>query len=162
MQKINDSNNSPLYPFKRRSGKDRRKSWRGILPFIFAGRRRNLRREEDRRKIRALDHYSPRLFCLVIVVLMLSLLDAFLTLWLIDHGAIEINPIMNYYLGLGVNAFVAIKYMITVVAVTIVVLSNHLFSRILRIQLGSLLKVFAGCFSLVVAWELFLIAQITI
>ena len=145
---------------ERRSGKDRRaKRFGDIRWFLKTGRRRQIRRQADRRKLFLLDYYPPQLFYLLVLILFLSVVDAYLTLWLIDEGAMEINPIMAYYLSIGPNTFLAAKYLLTVAAVTIVVLMNYAIVRIIPFQFGQLLKLFAGCFAMVVAWELFLIAR---
>ena len=149
------------YPTERRSGKDRRARQFGDLRwFLRTGRRRQIRREADRRKINPLDSYPTELFVVVILVLGLSVVDGILTLWLIDKGATEMNPVRAYYLELGPQIFMLAKYLITVFVVIIAVVMNHAFLRHLKIQFGQLLKVFAGCFAMVVAWELFLMTHL--
>ena len=146
---------------ERRSGIDRRAKRFGDLRwFLKTGRRRHVRRKLDRSKLYMLDYYPPRLFYVLTAVLILSIVDALLTLWLVDRGAVEINPIMAYYLNLGPATFMAIKYFITAVAVTLVVMLNYAFVRFMGFHFGSLLNVFAGCFLLVVVWELILIMRL--
>lgn len=95
---------------ERRSGKDRRKPQRlTIKPLFLKGRRESIRRIEDRKKIAALDYYSPSLFIGVAAVLSLSLLDALLTLTLLAKGARELNPVMKYYLNYGPQVFLSAK-----------------------------------------------------
>lgn len=147
----------------RRSGKDRRKQGPGNYRWLFkSGQRRQLRRQADRRELHLLDSYPPELFHIIVMTLLLSFADALLTLYLIDHGAVELNPVMAYYLKHGSNTFFAVKYMLTAVAVTFVVLLNYFFVRMLRVNLGQMLKVFAGCFAMVVVWELYLVATLVI
>jgi hypothetical protein len=143
---------------ERRSGIDRRTKrfgdWRW---FLKTGRRRQVRRRSDRTQLHALDYYPFKLFFMLVAVLLLSIVDALLTLWLVGNGAVEINPVMAYYLDLGPSAFMAIKYFITAASVVLVVVLNYVFVRFLGLGFGSLLNVFAGCFFMVVVWELFLI-----
>ena len=110
-----------------------------------------MRRKADQRKLHTLDHYPPGLFYVLIAVLVLSVVDALLTLWLIDHGAFEVNPVMAYYLELGPNIFMAVKYFLTVSVVLIGVLLNYAYVRFVRFKFGQILNVFAGCFAMVVA-----------
>jgi hypothetical protein len=146
---------------ERRSGIDRRAKRFGDLRwFLKTGRRRQVRRQCDQLKLHTLDYYPPKLFYLLVAVLLLSIVDALLTLWLVDNGAVEINPVMVYYLDLGPAAFMAIKYFITAAGVTLAVLLNYAFVRFLGVRFGSLLNVFAGCFLMVVVWELFLIIRL--
>jgi hypothetical protein len=148
---------------ERRSGVERRtKRFGDFRWFLKTGRRRQVRRQSDCTNIYTLDYYSPKLFFRFIMVLLLSVVDALLTLWLIDNGAVEANPIMAYYLSLGPGVFLAVKYFITAAAVILVVLLNYVFIRLFRFRVGQLLNVFAGCFAMVVAWELFLIAQLVV
>jgi hypothetical protein len=65
---------------ERRSGQDRRQNqlpW--FQKLFFRGRRLSSRRADDRRRLIPPDRYSPSLSIGVILVLSLSLLDAFLT-----------------------------------------------------------------------------------
>lgn len=152
--------NDDTYLAERRSNKDRRtKRFSDIRWLIKTGRRRQVRRLEDRRKLQMLDEYPPRLLGLLILVLLLSIVDALLTLWLIDNGAIELNPVMAYYIEIGPNIFMAAKYLITASVVIIGVLLNYAYVRFFRLQFGQILNVFAGCFTLVVVWEFYLIVR---
>lgn len=141
----------------RRSGKDRRK--KRFNPFhrpFSSGRRRLPRRQEDRCRFCLFDYYSPKLFYAVILILMLTVADAILTLWLISEGARELNPVMAYFLGFGPTVFMTVKYMITSVSVVIVVLLNYVLVKRVRLRIGDLLHYFAGCFAAVVVWEIVL------
>jgi hypothetical protein len=150
----------PFIFIERRSGIDRRKTrFGGIRRLVFSGRRSNLRRADDRRKLAILDHYSPRIFAIIVATLLLSLVDALLTLVLISNGAVELNPVMAFFLSKGDSTFVIAKYLLTSISVTIVVLINYVFIRIFRAHVRDLLIYFAGCFALVVAWELFLMVR---
>ena len=154
--------NEPMtYTTERRSGKDRRaKRFGNLRWFLKTGRRRQVRREADRRKITQLDSYPTELLIAIIFVLGLSVVDGILTLWLIDRGATELNPVMAFYLEQGPQIFMLVKYLLTAFVVIITVVMNYVVLRLLNIQFGQLLKVFAGCFAMVVAWELFLVAQL--
>ena len=154
--------NEPMtYTTERRSGKDRRvKRFGNLRWFLKTGQRRKIRREADRRKITQLDSYPTELLVVIIFVLGLSVTDGILTLWLIDRGATELNPVMAYYLDLGPHIFMLAKYLLTAFVVIITVVMNYVGLRLIKIQFGQMLKVYAGCFAMVVAWELFLIAQL--
>lgn len=153
----------PAYNTERRSGTDRRaRRFRNIRWLLKKGQRRHVRRESDRHKLQELDAYPTDLFIVVILVLGLSVVDGVLTLWLVDNGATELNPVMAYYLEQGPQVFMAAKYLITAAVVTIVVAFNHAFLHFLKIRFGQLLKVFAGCFAMVVVWELFLMVHLVL
>ena len=144
----------------RRSGKDRREKRFNLFQRPFAsGRRRSMRRQADRRRFYLFDYYSPKIFFAVTLVLLLSVVDALLTLWLIGEGAQEVNPVMAYFLNIGPNAFMAAKYLITSASVVIVVLFNYILIQRVHLQMGDLLHYFAGCFAAVVIWETVLLMR---
>jgi hypothetical protein len=143
----------------RRSGHDRRQGVLSLKNIWSRRRRRQLRREDDRKKIVLFDHYSRSIVIIVVAILLLSVLDAFLTLFLIEHGAIELNPVMAYFLDINTTIFLITKYALTAMSVVIILLLNYAVVRNLNLQARSLLNFFAGIFILVVAWEIFLVAR---
>lgn len=148
---------------ERRSGKERRTKRFNDMWWLFkTGQRRKVRRLSDRRKLQMLDLYPSRMLVWLILVLCLSIADALLTLWLIDNGAIELNPVMAYYIKLGPYIFMGVKYMITVSVVILAVLLNYTYVRAFGLQFKHILNVGAASFALVVMWELFLIARFVI
>jgi hypothetical protein len=145
---------------ERRSGRDRRVRRISNVIWLFRrGRRRNLRRDADRHSLHLMDYYSPDIFYVLVLVLLLSVADALLTLWLLDSGAVELNPVMAYFIDMGENAFMSAKYFLTAFAVVIVVILHYAFVRYSRLRLAALLHLFACCFGAVVAWELVLMVR---
>lgn len=146
---------------ERRSGTDRRTTPRlKIRSWYRGGTREIIRRRADRNTIYIADRYSQSVFGAIILILFFSVLDALLTLYLIGHDATELNPIMAYYLNVGPYAFLIVKYLLTSVAVIILLLCQNAFLRIMRIHAHSLFYVIIAAFMLVVVWELFLISQV--
>jgi hypothetical protein len=120
---------------KRRKIPDRRKS---PTPFIsrysfLGGRRKNVRREEDKQKFAFVDLYSTRLFIILLVLSALSIADSYFTLTLIKENlAVEINPIMAFFLERGSTPFVLFKYLITTLPLFILcICKNRLITRVL-------------------------------
>jgi len=145
---------------ERRSGKDRRQ--KGFKGIFYYRRRRFVRRASDRRKIVLLDKYNGSVLGLMGVVLLLSLIDAWFTLILIDRGAVELNPVMDFYLKLGPAIFVWVKYMLTAVSVSLIVVFNYAFIPSFKIVVGDLLKLFVGGFAAVISWEVFLLVHVVV
>jgi len=146
---------------ERRSGTDRRTAPRlKIRSWHRGGTREIIRRRADRNTIYIADRYSQSVFGAIILILFFSVLDAMLTLYLIGHDATELNPIMAYYLNVGPYAFLLVKYLLTSVAVIILLLCQNAFLRIMRIHAHSLFYVIIAAFMMVVVWELFLIIQV--
>jgi hypothetical protein len=150
----------PNLLIERRSAQDRRKKGFNLFRRPFSTRRRrSLRRQADQQGFYLLDYYSPKIFYAVTLILLLSVVDALLTLYLISAGAEELNPVMAYFLDIGPNVFMMAKYGITATSVVIVVLLNYVFIQRIRLQLGDLLNYFACCFGAVVVWEFVLIIR---
>ena len=146
----------------RRSGRDRRQ--RGIpsvRDLLVYRRRRTLRRAEDRRRFALLDHYGASTGVAFTAVLVLSVTDAFLTLFLLSRGAVEVNPVMAYFININEHAFIWVKYGLTVLGVVIVLLLNYAFMQRFRLHVRRLLNCFVLIFALIVAWEIYLVIRIT-
>lgn len=109
MQNITEKN-------QRRVAHNRRKNPANLLCkyTVIGGRRRSARRKEDRKKYVVLDSYSSRLWIVLLSVLFLCVVDAYLTMLLLDTGiAEEANPIMAFYLGYGPQPFIIMKLLLT-------------------------------------------------
>ena len=153
-----DDRNTYLPPFERRSGLDRRK---GKLPLFsrywLTGRRAEPRRAADRRKLYLEDRYSSRTVTVTLLIVVLSVLDAIFTLNLVDRGAVELNPVMAYYLQKGPMVFFAVKYLLTCSAVMLVFFHKNAYVFNSNWQVKMLFPLLTVPFVLVVQWELYLI-----
>jgi hypothetical protein len=145
----------------RRSGNDRRKQI-GVTVRMLAGdgNRRNIRRHEDQGRIFLVDHYSPVLFVTIVGILFLCVIDAILTLFLLNHGAHEANPIMAYLLSLGSYAFFVPKFVLTIVATICLFIFRGVVVQKINLSTHSLLYFFAWIYVAVVTWELYLVYNV--
>jgi hypothetical protein len=144
----------------RRSGRERRQ--RQQQTFCFgngSGRRRSIRRRRDRAAVYHPDRYSSILFGMIVSILFLSVVDAYLTLFLIDHGAAELNPLMAFYLDIGPQAFLLVKYGLTSSSVLVLLLLSNFLLPGLKINTGSMFMIIFTVFASVVAWELYLVIR---
>ncbi len=119
-----------------------------------------MRRAEDRRRLTLLDRYPSRTLAAALGVLALSLLDAALTLYLIEHGAWEMNPVMAYFLSRGPFAFVVAKYGFTAVATAIFVLLSPLILPRSGIRARHFLRGALFVFAAVILWEIVLLLRL--
>lgn len=141
----------------RTSGDRRRRMLPPLRYLIAGGRRRAVRRLADSHRIVLLDRYSPKLFAAILGILCLSLLDAVLTLYLVEHGSTELNPIMDYFLRKGPLIFTVAKYVLTCIAVIIfLVLANSVVPRS-NFRAKKLFPYALLAFGVVIVWELILI-----
>ena len=138
----------------KRSGTDRRKQdGINVRLLMGDGNRRVIRRQEDQGRIFFVDQYSPVLFVTIVAILFLCVIDALLTLFLLNRGANEINPLMAYLMNIGPYAFFIPKYAMTVFAT----FSLLLFRGVI---IHSLLYLLAWIYVAVVAWQLYLVYYI--
>jgi len=146
---------------ERRSGVDRRgTNGPKLRSLLLGGRREEIRRRTDRQKWAYVDRYQQSLFGVIVIILFLSVVDAILTLLLIHHGAMEINPIMAFYLGLGPYPFLFVKYALTSAGLVVLVLFRGRFITSRWLKADVLLYVILAAFLGVVSWELYLIHKV--
>ncbi len=129
--------------FERRDRKDRRQpSLKGFIYGLFLARRRGPRRAEN-----YLNHYSDwydvKLLVLSLSLLLLSCLDAAMTMRLLSLGAVEMNPIMDELLKKGTNYFIWIKIGVTALCLIVLVAHNRLkIFKVIRVDLILITAVF--------------------
>jgi hypothetical protein len=116
----------------------RRTSVRSILQGAFNPRRRAGRRASDHDT--PIDWHHPRLMLLSLVMLGLSVADAFLTVTLLNRGAEEANPLLALFVILHPSLFAAVKMALTGVSTVLLVAVAQ--SRLFRLIPGRL--VFQG------------------
>lgn len=69
---------------------------------LFGGRRRTVRRTEEREGA-FVDAHGAKLFLMVAAILALNLLDAWFTLLFLSHGGKELNPFVQSILDLATH-----------------------------------------------------------
>ena len=133
----------------------RHHSWRTLTycGFQGRGRRRNARRNEYNYY---LDWYDPRLVFTGIAVLVMSCLDAMLTLTLLDKGAYEANYFMAQLMEISDELFIAVKLAVTAFCIIFLLMHSHF--RVLRITSKRLLQAAAMLYGLLIGYELILLA----
>lgn len=148
---------------ERRSGTERRKNRNlNIRSLLLGGRRERGRRREDRIRTFLVDRYSPFFLAAIVSILFLSVIDALLTLYLINKGALELNPVMAYYLEMGPYSFLAVKYALTSIGVVSFLILRNIYLRPFKMYTGSLFYFVLIVFASVVAWQLYLVARVTV
>jgi hypothetical protein len=138
----------PARGSERRDRSDRRRrAWWSVLYGSFNPRRRRPTRRLDDSRFHPVDWYSARLLAVSLGILLLSATDAFLTAFLLLHGADEINPIMAALVYRSVAMFAGFKMAMTGASVVAMVfLSRYRFMRLIRVEfvLYALLSVYAS------------------
>lgn len=144
--------------YERRSGFDRRKGRTSILSrHWLTGRRETARRQADRQKPYGIDRHSSKTLVAILSIITLSILDAAFTLFLISHGASEMNPVMAYFLDHGPLAFFGAKYLLTCFCVMFIFLNANSYLFGTKVRGNMLLALLAIPFALAVKWQLYMI-----
>lgn len=126
-------------------------SWRTVCYGFLRSRRHVLRREQDA-DLLFLDWHHPWLFFLAVGTMLLSCLDAFMTLQLLERGMVEANPIMAAILGQGTAVFAVSKMAMTGTSILILVfLAKARFMN--RVRTGLFLTVFFSIYACLVCYE---------
>lgn len=119
---------------------------------LFGGRRRTVRRREEREGA-FVDVHGPRMFVLVVAIVALNLLDAWFTLLFLSHGGQELNPVVQFVLDFGGHPwpFVLLKTVGIGFACAFLTMTKHFRSA--RWGLG---VVFVG-YAALLAWHFYLL-----
>jgi len=131
---------------------DRRQfSWRTVVFGFCRSRRRSTRRGAEGEPLYT-DWHHPWLFFLATGTMLLSCMDAFFTLQLIDRGMVEINPVMAMMIGQGTVQFAASKMLLTGLGILILVFLSR--SRMFNLmRTGLVLTVFFSVYACLVCYE---------
>ena len=138
----------------RRGRPDRRRRfwWSLLYGGISPRRRRPARRHADAR-FQAVDWHAPHLWAVSIGILILSGVDAFLTVRLLSGGAVEINPFMALFVEGNGAVFAGMKMAITGICVALMVLlAGYRFMRVVRVD--AILYCVLGAYILLVGHEM--------
>lgn len=139
----------------RRHGYDRRRlTWRTFIQGSVTPRRRLSRRSGEAMAL--VDWHEPHLLFLAIMILLLSVADAFLTLTLLMRGAQEVNPILAFVLQRFPEQFAIVKMALTGMGVLILVaMARATVFRVVRVS-----RVLHWClavYGLLIAYEWWLL-----
>jgi len=143
-------------PAENRVRLDRRRfGWRTVLYGFLRSRRRSVRRTTDAEPMFT-DWHHPWLFFLATATMLLSSLDAFFTLQLLERGASEINPFMASAIGTSTQTFAATKMLLTGFGILSIVFlaRSRLFNRM---RTGLVLTGFFSIYCCLVCYEFVLL-----
>lgn len=145
---------------ERRRGPDRRRNTlRALLIGGFRQRRRTPRRDNERH-LAALDWHHPQWLAVGILILLLSVADAFLTVTLLGLGANEANPFMEPLVADAGQSFAAWKMALTSGGVILLILVARM-RAFGRIPVGAILYGVLFGYVALVGYELWLLEHLT-
>ena len=136
---------------------DRRSRKRPPLKYlIFGGRRASARRDSDKKDFIFVDRYSPRFMLLFVLLVVLSIADGIFTLYLLEHGATETNPIMAFFLNMGPWSFMIAKFFLTCSGLLCLLVLHNFYIRPLRTRVKIIFPAFIAIFILILGWQIYL------
>lgn len=126
-------------------------SWRTVFYGFLRSRRRSTRRGDEGEPIYT-DWHHPWLFFLATGTMLLSCMDAFFTLQLLDRGAVEVNPVMALVLSKSTLTFAATKLLLTGLGILMLVFLSRL--RMFNLmRTGIILTIFFSFYACLVCYE---------
>jgi hypothetical protein len=141
----------------RRAQSDRRETptspWGAFPP--AGGRMRN-RRASEHRQPYFVDRFSLVMFITVLMLASASIVDAVLTIQLIEAGAREINPLMAHLLDHGIEPFLLGKYLLTVAGLPLLLIFQNYYLFGTRVRVGYLVPMAVGLYLVLIAYQLVL------
>ena len=142
-----------LEEFEKRNPNDRRRQpTPGLSRYTLFGRRKGFRRKIDELKGGYVDHYSSRLFFFLVLIVGLNVLDALLTLMILDLEGWELNPIVRSVIDLYGERYWVWKF--AIVSVSLVLLCLHSGFR----RVKTLVVCIGFVYLAVIFYQIFLIA----
>ena len=122
---------TPAMAAERRARADRRRRvWWSVVYGSFNPRRRTPSRRFEESGYQSLDWHSAHLLAVAIGILLLCVVDACMTITLLQGGAAEVNPIMALVIYRSVAVFAALKMGLTSLGVIFMVfMARYRFMR---------------------------------
>jgi hypothetical protein len=155
-----DQEPRPRANVERRAEPDRRQTptatWRAFLP---AGRRMRNRRGSEHRRPYFVDRFSCGMLLGVAMLILASLVDAILTVHILQAGGEEINPLMDRLLSHSVEAFVLGKYVLTVVGLPLLLIFKNYYLFGTRLRVGHLVPAAVATYGVLIGYQILLIHQ---
>jgi len=119
---------------------------------LFGGRRRHIRRDDEREGA-FVDVHGPFVLFVVLAIVALNLMDAFFTLLFLSHGGQELNPVVQWVLDSTWHPWPFILLKTVGIGMACAFLTMAKFFRPARIGLAFVL---VG-YGVLLGWHLFLL-----
>jgi hypothetical protein len=120
--------------------------------YILFGQRKGLRRRIDQEKGGYVDRYSSGLFLILVLIIGLNVLDALITMMILELGGRELNPIVQSVMDLCGEKFWVWKFAIVSLSMVLLCLHSR-FKPVLAVCIGS-----GFIYLAVLFYQIFLIA----
>jgi hypothetical protein len=152
------ASDSPAQPdAEKRARPDRRQKptspWWAFPP---AGRRMRNRRADEHRRPYFVDRFPPAMLIFVLMLSIASMIDAILTIHLLEAGGDEINPFMDRLLEHGILPFLLVKYVLTVGGLPLLLIFKNYYLFGTRVRVGYLIPLAVAMYVVLIGYQLVL------
>jgi hypothetical protein len=117
------------------------------------GQRVQSRRTSEHDQHYFVDRFPARTLVWIIVLLTLSISDAYITLILLENGCEEVNPVMDYLLNHGPMTFLVGKYFLTAAGIPVLLLFKNYFLFGTRFRVGYLIPLFVLMYVVLISYQ---------
>jgi NADH:ubiquinone oxidoreductase subunit 2 (subunit N) len=112
-----------------------------------------VRRASEAGQPHFVDRFPAGQWLWIVLLLAATLVDAVLTLCLLEAGCEEINPLMGHVLQRGVLTFLVCKYVLTVAGLPVLVIFGQFSLFGTRLRVKHLLPVFVILYVVLIAYQ---------
>ncbi|MDX1812440.1 MAG: DUF5658 family protein, partial [Gammaproteobacteria bacterium] len=132
---------------------------KSFLYSFFMRRRKTIRRREDLEASVYVDVHDTGTVVLFTSVILMCVIDAIFTMFIMNHGGEEINPFMNYLIAKDVMTFFWVKFSLTSFGMLFLV--SHKYFVFYRVLKGlHVIKIIFSMYFILVAYEISIIYTI--
>jgi hypothetical protein len=125
----------------------------GLSRYTFGGRRKGFYKESDHQKGGYIDHYSSKLFIVLVTILGLNVLDVILTMVILEHRGFELNPLVRSAIEVYGDRFWVWKY--GIVSSCLLLLCLHIKFKGVK----TMIILICSIYFTVVLYQIFLITK---
>ncbi len=141
---------------QQRTEKDRRKT---PTPFFgrntLRGRRMQARRGDENSNY-YVDRYEYKYLFLILGLVLLSILDAYFTLNILQGGGIELNPLMEFLISRNSKLFLGVKVFLTAFCILFFLIHKN-FYIFGRLRMSAILNTVFLLYITLIIYEIYLI-----
>ena len=94
---------------------------------------------------------------MLVLTLVLSIADAFLTLRLVGQDIGELNPVMDYFLRMGPFQFIMIKWFMSAFGLTTLLVLKNYYLWQGRVKVVAVLVIFPFLYLLLISYEVLMV-----
>ena len=140
---------------RRKIGERRQTSTTPLSRFSFRGSRKKNRRTNEAENY-YVDRYESHYFVMIVSILILCVMDAYLTLKILHFGGQELNPLMLIFFNNHPILSMIFKYLITAIGITFILIHKN-FIVFGKFKVYHFIYFVLALYSMLVLYELYII-----